>query len=398
MKYSSIRYNFDEIIDRKNTNSLKYDFADRRGKPVDILPLWVADMDFRTPEPVIEALVSSSSHGIFGYSESRQDYFLTLKKWFSERFEFDIQRSWLVKTPGIVFAIAMAIRALTEKGDGVIIQRPVYYPFSETILVNERKLVNNPLVYENGEYHIDFEDFEEKIESNKVKLFILCNPHNPVGRVWTREELTRLGHICLKHGVLVVSDEIHADFIFKGHQHLIFASLKPEFADMTITGTAPSKTFNLAGLQISNIFIKNQEIRRKFKKEIEKSGYSQLNTMGLVACQAAYEYGQDWLEQLREYLSGNLAYIRSYLEQRIPKIKLIEPEGTYLAWLDCSGLKLSDAELEDMVVNRAKLWLDGGLMFGEEGSGFQRMNIACPRKILERAMKQLEEAVNSLND
>jgi len=392
---ANMKYNFDEIIDRKNTNYLKYDFAKKRGKPEDVIPLWVADMDFRTPPEVTEALVKASQHGIFGYSDTNHDYFSTLQKWYAERFKWDIQPSWLVKTPGIVFAIAMAIRAFTNKGDGVIIQTPVYYPFSETVLANERLLVNNSLVYENHAYHIDFDDFEAKVIANNVKLFVLCNPHNPVGRVWTREELVILGDICVKHGVIVVSDEIHADFIYEGYKHTIFANLKPEYLDITITCTAPSKTFNLAGLQVSNIFVANRDMRKKIEVEIEKSGYSQLNTMGLVACKAAYDHGKEWLEQLKRYLAGNLMVVRNFLLERMPQIKMVEPEGTYLVWLDFKSLKLSEEELDSLIVNEAKLWLDRGVMFGDVGNGFQRINIACPRIILEKALLQLEKAVNS---
>lgn len=389
-----MNYNFDEVIDRKNTNSVKHDFHGRNGMPDDAIPLWVADMDFKTPDPVIEALVKASEHGIFGYSETREDYFLILQKWFSDNYDWEIHPSWLVKTPGVVFAIAMAVRALTHKGDAVMIQRPVYYPFSNLICDNERTLVNNPLIYNDRTYSIDFEDFEAKILDNRVKLFILCNPHNPVGRVWTREELIRLGDICVKHGVTVVSDEIHADFIYNGYRHQVFANIKPEFADITITCTAPSKTFNLAGLQVSNIIISNRELKNAIKNEINKTGHGQLNTMGIVACKAAYEHGHEWLQQLKVYLMENLSFVRSFLAERLPQVKLVEPQGTYLGWLDFNELGLSEAELEKLIVSDAKLWLDGGTMFGEEGKGFQRINIACPREVLEKAFLQLEAAVN----
>lgn len=387
---------FDELIDRKNTNSLKYDFAVERGKPVDILPLWVADMDFKTPSSVRAALATCSDHGIFGYSETKEDYFNTLYHWFNTYFDWPIQSSWLVKTPGIVYAICTAIRALTEKEDAIMIQQPVYYPFSESITSNERLLVNNTLVYEDGKYSMDFEDFEAKIIKHKVKLFILCSPHNPVGRVWTREELIRLGDICLKHAVIVVSDEIHADFVYNGHKHLVFASLKPEFLDISITCTAPSKTFNLAGLQISNIFIPNECIRHEFELEIIRTGYSQLNTMGLVACKAAYDHGREWLEDLKDYLAQNLNFVRSFLSEKLPQIKLVEPQGTYLIWLDCRSLNLSDQALEDLIIHKARLWLDSGSMFGSDGEGFQRINIACPKAVLEKALIQLECAINDL--
>jgi len=385
--------NFDEIIERRNTDSLKYDFAARRGLPEDVLPLWVADMDFRTPPCVIEALVEKSRHGIFGYSESREDYFAVLKSWFSRRFGWEVQPEWLIKTPGVVYAICMAIRALTSEGDAVLIQQPVYYPFESSVINNDRELVVNELAYENGRYHIDFEDFERKITQHRVKMFILCSPHNPVGRVWTKEELTRMGDICVKHGVIVVADEIHADFVYPGYSHTVFANIKPEFADITVTCTAPTKTFNLAGLQISNIFVSNQRMRKRIKQEISRTGYSQLNVMGMVACKAAYAQGEEWLEELKAYLTGNLDFVRRFIDAHMPDIRLVEPEGTYLIWLDCRALGLNDKALDELVIQRAKLWLDGGHMFGQGGSGFQRINIACPRSLLEQAMERLAAAV-----
>jgi cystathionine beta-lyase len=385
--------NFDEIIKRTDTDSLKYDFAARRGMPEGLLPLWVADMDFRTPPCIVEALVDKSRHGIFGYSESRGDYFEILRSWYERRFGWEIEPGWLVKTPGVVFAICAAIRVLTQKGEAVLIQQPVYYPFSESITANDRELVVNELVYSDGRYHIDFEDFEQKIVSHGVKLFILCSPHNPVGRVWTRDELIRIGDICVKHGVLMVADEIHADFVYPGYEHTVFASLKPEFADISIICTAPTKTFNLAGLQISNIFIPNGKVRLRIRQEITRFGYSQVNVMGIVACKAAYAQGEEWLEDLKSYLTENLAFLREFIRTRIPAIRLVEPEGTYLIWLDCRELGKSDRALDELIVSRARLWLDGGTMFGQGGSGFQRINIACPKALLKQALEQLEAAV-----
>jgi len=353
-------------------------------------------MDFRTPPCVIEALVGKSRHGIFGYSDTREDYFEALRGWFSKQHNWDIKPEWIVKTPGVVNAICIAIRSLTEEGDAVIVQQPVYHPFSSSVRSNNRKLVVNQLIYSDGRYSIDFDDFEEKIVRNNVKLFILCSPHNPVGRVWTREELVRLGNICLKHGVIVVSDEIHEDFTYPGHRHLVFADLRPEFGDITVTCTAPTKTFNLASLQISNIFIPNQKLRRKFREELSRSGYSQPNIMGIVACRAAYTGGAEWLGELKKYLYGNLNFLREFLKQRLPEIKLVEPEGTYLVWLDCSGLGFDDKRLEDFIIQRAGLWLDSGYIFGKGGEGFQRVNIACPRAILEKALTRLENAVKKM--
>lgn len=393
----TMHYNFDEIIDRRGTNSIKYDFAVERGKSKDIVPLWVADMDFKAPPAVTEALTKSVQHGIFGYSEHKADYFDAIYHWYQTRFDWEIQPDWLVKTPGVVYAIATAIRALTNEEDAIIIQQPVYYPFSQSILANNRKLINNSLVYKDGAYHIDFDDFEEKIIKNKVKLFILCSPHNPVGRVWTKEELTFLGDICIKHGVIVVSDEIHADFVYPGNQHFVFANLKAEYLNNSIICSAPSKTFNIAGLQVSNIFIANQEIREKFQREIARTGYSQLNTMGLIACQAAYENGAEWLEQLKEYLAENLDFVRKFLADHLPQIKLVEHQGTYLVWLDFQALNLEEEQLEDLIINKANLWLDSGTMFGREGKGFQRINIACPRATLKKALLQLEQAISMLS-
>ena len=282
---------FNSIINRKNTSSIKYDFAAERGMPEGVLPLWVADMDFQAPPEVIEELMKTARHGIFGYSESKRDYFEALQHWYRSRFQWDIQYEWLVKTPGVVFALAAAIRAFTEKGDAVMIQKPVYYPFFQTIEANRRLVVNSPLVYENGTYHIDFDDFESKIKKHKVKMFILCSPHNPVGRVWSREELIRVGDICLENGVLVVSDEIHADFVYKGYKHAIFSSVRPEYSDNTVLLTAPSKSFNLAGLQVSNVFIANRDLRKSFREEISQTHRLQpVNIMGLVACRAAYQH------------------------------------------------------------------------------------------------------------
>lgn len=389
-------YDFDKVIDRRNTNSLKYDFAVERGRPADVLPLWVADMDFRGPEPVLDALQKSVNHGIFGYSDVKGAYYEAVSGWFGTRFGWETKPEWLVKTPGVVYALAMAVRALTKPGDSVLIQSPVYYPFFSVIRDNDREIVENPLVYENGKYTIDFSDFEHKITEQDVRLFILCSPHNPVGRVWTLEELRRMGDICRRHNVYVVSDEIHCDFAFPEHPHHIFLKAVLEMAEHAIVCTAPSKTFNLAGLQASNIFIPGEDIRARFQKEINRTGYSQLNMMGLIACQAAYESGGSWLEECRTYLRGNLDFLRAFLRERIPQIRLVEPEGTYFAWLDCSGLDLCRRDLNDLIVKRAKLWLDAGHIFGQSSGQFQRIVLACPRAVLVQALDQLERAVNGL--
>ena len=391
-----MQYDFDEIIDRRNTDCLKFDFAVERGMPEDILPLWVADMDFRTAPGIIERVVADAKLGIYGYTDSKDDYFQAAAAWYRDYFDWKVEKKWLVKTPGIVFAISIAIQALTKEGDAVMIQQPVYYPFCAVIKDNNRILVNNELVLKDGHYEIDFEDFEQKIIQNKVKLFILCSPHNPVGRVWTYDELHKLGEICIRHDVKVICDEIHSDFVYEGRKHHVFTTVDSAFEEISIICTAPSKTFNLAGLQISNVFIPNPQIRKAFERQMSAVGYSQVNMIGLHACQAAYETGREWLEELKVYLKGNLDYVRTYLEENLPQIKLIEPEGTYLIWLDCRALGLTEECLEHLIVHEAKLWLDAGAIFGEAGRGFERINIACPRAVLAEAMSRLNRAVKGI--
>ena len=389
-------YDFDKVIDRHGTNCLKFDFAKERGKNGDELSLWVADMDFQVAKPITDALQAQVNHGIYGYTEVKSDYFDIVKNWFRDNFDWEIKKGSLVKTPGVVYAIAMAVKAFTKEGEAVIIQQPVYYPFSEMIIANNRKLVNSPLVLKDGRYEIDFEDFEKKIVENNVKLFILCSPHNPVGRVWSVEELKRIGDICIKHDVVIFSDEIHADFVYEPNKHHVFASLGESYAANSVIATAPSKSFNIAGLQVSNIFIENKKLRDAFRNEIVKSGYSQLNTMGLAAARAAYESGKEWLDEVRAYIKDNLIFFRDYLKENIGELSLIEPEGTYLVWVDFRKLGLSEKQREDLIVNKAKLWIDSGAMFGVDGEGFERFNIACPREYLKMALDSLAKAIKGL--
>lgn len=388
-------YDFDREVDRRNTNSLKYDFSAEHGLPEDVLPLWVADMDFQTAEPILDALHRAVDHGIFGYSDVKDDYYKAVSGWFKKHFDFETKPEWLVKTPGVVFALAMAVRALTEPGDSVIIQPPVYYPFYSVIRDNDRRIVESELVYTDGRYEIDFEDFEAKVKENGVKLFILCSPHNPVGRVWTADELKKLGDICEKYGVYVVSDEIHCDFSYPERPHTVFSAACPSLSERSVVCTAPSKTFNLAGLQVSNIWIQSADIRKKFKKEMDKGGYSLLNTLGLAAAKAAYESGEEWLTQCKSYLRGNLDFLRKFLKEKLPEIKLVEPDGTYFAWLDFSDLGLDRNEINDLVINKAKLWLDEGCIFGKNSANFQRVVLACTRKTLTQALTQLEGAIHN---
>jgi hypothetical protein len=389
-------YDFDKIIDRHGTNCLKFDFAKERGKNGDELSLWVADMDFQVAKPITDALQVQVNHRIYGYTEVKSDYFDIVKNWFKDNFDWEIKKGSLVKTPGVVYAIAMAVKAFTKEGEAVIIQQPVYYPFSEMIIANNRKLVNSPLVLKDGRYEIDFEDFEKKIVENNVKLFILCSPHNPVGRVWSVEELKRIGDICIKHDVVIFSDEIHADFVYEPNKHHVFASLGESYAANSVIATAPSKSFNIAGLQVSNIFIENKKLRDAFRNEIVKTGYSQLNTMGLAAARAAYESGKEWLDEVRAYIKDNLIFFRDYLKENIGELSLIEPEGTYLVWVDFRKLGLSEKQREDLIVNKAKLWIDSGAMFGVDGEGFERFNIACTREYLKMALDSLAKAIKGL--
>lgn len=387
---------FDKVIDRRNTRCLKYDFAKRRGMPEDVLPLWVADMDFVTSSYIEDALIERAKHGIFGYSEVQTPYFEILENWLKKHHNWDVQEKWLIKTPGVVFALAMAVKAYTEIGEGILIQAPVYYPFYEVIRDNDRKIVENELYLgDDNRYHIDFEDFEDKIISEKVRLFILCSPHNPVGRVWTAEELVKLGDICVKHGVIVVSDEIHADFVFKGRHH-VFASLKKEFENISITCTSPSKTFNLASMMMSNIFIPNHELKRKFRKELDAAGTSQLGIMGLVACEAAYSKGEEWYRSMIEYVRKNIEFTKEYIAENIPDVSMIDIEGTYLVWLDFHKTGLSAEELDRRIILNAKLWLDSGKIFGKCGEGFQRINVACPRSILKEALDRIKNILKGL--
>lgn len=389
----SLPYDFDEVVDRRGTGSLKFDHAVARGKSPDLLSLWVADMDFRVPCEVSAALAQRAEHGIFGYTDPDDAYFAAVQGWLLDCHGWQTCRDWFVVTPGVVFALAMAVKAYTKPGDGVLIQQPVYYPFTSVVEDNGRKVVNAPLTYANGCYEIDFAAFERAITAHDVKLFLLCNPHNPGGRVWTAHELSRLGEICVAHGVVVVSDEIHQDFARPGHRHAVFAGLDERFARQSVTCTSAGKTFNLAGLQVSNIVIPNEGLRAQFKAAVDAAGYSQPNAMGLVATQAAYVHGKPWLAALKEYLEGNWRALGMWLEAEAPELRLVESGSTYLAWIDCRALGLDDKELQRLVENEAGLWLDMGAIFGPEGSGFIRINIATQRAYLMEAVARLTAAV-----
>lgn len=394
---------FDTVIDRRHTKSIKYDFFVECGlvKPGEdssgILPLWIADMDFRTSSFIQDALVRSAEHGIFGYSDTQEDYFIILRDFYRRRHNYEIESPrWVLKTPGVMFAIGMAVKAFTNVDDAVLIQQPVYMHFVDVIESNNRKVVSNDLVYgEDNRYHIDFEDFEKKIVENNIKLFLLCSPHNPVCRVWTREELLRIGEICLKHNVIVVSDEIHNDFVFEG-THTMFGSLSEELADISIIVTAPTKTFNLAGIQISHTFVKNPKLRRALRNQINATGYGQVSIQGIVSAEAAYSKGDIWLDALLKYIKGNIDYTEKFVRENLKNVKLVPMEATYLAWLDFNGLRLTTAQIDDLVLHKAHLWLNSGKKFGKPGAGFQRLNLACPRSTLAEALSRLKSALDSV--
>lgn len=381
--------NFDEEINRYKTNSLKYDFKSDKNKPDDVFPMWVADMDFKCCEEILNDMHKKINHGVFGYSKNDETYFNAIKNWYKQNHNVELKQEWLITTPGIVFALATAVKTLTEENDYLLINNPVYYPFAEVVEDNKRKIVSSDLVLTNGHYEIDFEDLENKIKQYNVKAYLLCSPHNPVGRVWTKDELDKIIEICKRNNVFIVCDEIHSDFIWKGNHACILNY--PDIQKQVILCTAPTKTFNLAGLQVSNIFIPNEKVREKFQLELWNTGYSLINIMGLVACQSAYEKGQNWLNGLKKYLLDNINYVDAFLKEKLPKIKLIYPEGTYLLWLDFNELNLSDDKIEELMIKEAKLWLDNGKIFGSSGKGFQRINIALPREKLKTALENLEK-------
>ena len=384
-----MKFDFDTVVNRKNTNAIKYDLAKKRGKPEDAVSLWVADMDFPTAPCIQKAVAEKAAHGIWGYSRPDNRYYDALKKWYKERHNFEVQNEWVVNTPGVCFALSTAVKAFTNEGESVLIQKPVYYPFFNIINSLQRKVVNSSLILKNNHYEIDFDDFERKIVQENVKMFILCSPHNPGGRVWTKQELQKISEICLAHNVLVVSDEIHSDITFGSNVHTVYGSLSEQALKNSIICTAPSKSFNLAGLQFSNIFIADEKLRKAFSKELDKTGYDEPSVFGIVAATAAYSKGADWFDSVKSYIWENILFAKNYIEENASKIKVLVPEGTYLLWLDFSKTGLSDSEINDRVLNKAKVWLDRGSMFGKEGEKFQRINCATPRIILEDALKRI---------
>ena len=363
-----------------------------------VLAMWVADMDFRCPEPVIKALVERAQHGIFGYTAPGAAIYESVIDWMERRQGWRIKPEWICVTPGVVPALNMLVRTFASSGDKVLIQPPVYYPFSMAIENNGAELVTNPLNYRNQRYYMDFEDLEKKVSDPSVKMAILCSPHNPVGRVWTRDELMRFGQICAEKDVLVVSDEIHSDLIYSGYSFTPFADLSPAFTERSVICTSPSKTFNMAGLQTSCIIIPNETVRSEFKKTLLSNGVFGINSFGSVALQAAYKEGEEWLERVLDYVKDNYEYLESYITNHIPQIRVVKPEGTYLVWLDCRGLNLSSTVLSKLFMEKARVYLEDGFIFGKQGEGFERINIACPRSVLIDALDRINNAVADIQN
>ena len=383
-------YDFDELINRRGTNSLKWDSA----ADPDVLPLWVADMDFRTAQPVIDALKRRVEHGIFGYTHVPDAFYESIIRWFARRHGWTMRREWMLYTSGVVPALSAVIKALTAPGDKVLVQTPVYNCFFSSIRNNGCTVEESPLIYENQTYRMDFDDLERRAADPRVKVMLLCNPHNPAGRVWTRDELARLGDICLRHGVTVVADEIHCELVMPGHAYTPYASVSEAMRHGSVTCLSPTKSFNMAGLQIAAIVSDDADVRRRIDRAININEVCDVNPFGIEATIAAYDEGEPWLLQLLDYLKGNYDFMCDYCREHLPEFPLTELEGTYLVWMDCHVLGLPSEELEERLVDESRLWLNAGTMYGAVGEGFMRWNIACPRARLAEALKRFTEFRN----
>ncbi|HVJ48456.1 MalY/PatB family protein [Desulfitobacterium sp.] len=393
-----MKYDFETLINRANTGSSKWEQMKKWNPKVseNVIPFSVADMELKNPPQIIEGLKSYLDTTILGYTCLTNSYLEAVCGWMKRRHDWEIQTDWILTSPGVVYAFFAAIRALTQPGDGVILMTPVYYPFYAAIERNDRTLVKNPLINTGSTYLIDFEDLEKKAQDPQNKMLLFCSPHNPVGRVWTQEELAKVGEICLRNNVLIISDEIHFDLIMPGHQHTVFASLSEQLANIMITCTAPSKTFNLAGMQASNIIIPNKELRKTYVKEVEAEGSSSLNILGYKACEIAYTECDEWLDELIQLVYHNHLKLKTYIETNIPQIKVYDLEGTYLQWMDFRELGLDKDALEELMHQKAELFFDEGYVFGDEGKGFERMNLACPTYLLMQALERLKAAIDNL--
>ncbi len=392
---SEKKYDFDHLLDRRNTCSLKWDFCQQILGVPGVIPMWVADMDFPAPPEVVEAVKKRAEHGAYGYPLVPDSFWTSIINWMKSRHRWEIKRDWLTRAPGVVPSLNICVQSYTAPGDKIIVQSPVYYPFFSAVENNGRRIVKNPLIYRDNRWQMDLTDLKNKIDE-RTKLLILCSPHNPVGRVWERGELKALAEIILENDLVLISDEIHEEQVYRGHHHLPVASLSPEIADRTVTLTAASKAFNVAGLTTSIAIIPNRKLLNLFNIQLENLGLTTGNIFGLTALEAAYTQGGAWLDQLVEYLEGNLNFASDFFAGRLPLIKFLKPEGTYLALLDCRSLGLSQPELNDFFLKKARVYFDEGPIFGEELVGFERMNLACPRQLLSEALQRIEKAVAEL--
>lgn len=390
-----MKYDFDKKVDRSRNHSAKWDEIEKNFGVSELLPMWVADMDFETAPEIVEAMKEKVDQRIFGYVSRHKSYYESASSWTSRRYGYDMDPDTLLHSPGVIPSISIVTRIFAGESDKIMIQPPVYSPFAATVKGNCRTLVTNPLVEKDGRYEIDFEDFEAKAKDPDLKWFILCNPHNPVGRVWTRQELERMARICLDNGVRVIADEIWRDLVYKNHMYTPFASLSKEVEDITISCFSATKTFNIAGLQASFISLPRREEFERFDRELGVLDIRRNNPFSLVGIEAAFSRGEAWLEQLLVYLQGNAEYVDEYLRTNIPSVKLVKPEGTYVTWLDFRELGLGSGELSELLKRDGKVALSGGAGFGQEGTGFARMNIACPRYMLEDGMERIKRAVEA---
>ena len=386
-----MKFDFDKITPRRGTNSYKWDSAEDK----DVLPMWVADMDFQTAPCIIEALKKRVEHGIFGYTRVPEEYYEAVISWFHRRHQWQIERNWFIYTSGVVPALSAVIKALANEGDNILTLTPVYNCFFSSIRNNGCKLSSCALKYENNTFSIDYEDLEKRAADPKTPLLLLCNPHNPSGRVWTREELQRIGDICIKHNVIVVSDEIHCEIVHPGYKYIPFASISEEFQKHSVTCISPSKAFNIAGLQIANIIVENSEWRQRIDKAININEVCDVNPFGVIATIAAYNEGGEWLDELLEYIHANYLFFRDYCEKHFPQFPVAPLEGTYLVWMDCRSFHIPSEQLEEDLMKKSKLWLNAGSMYGKEGEGFMRWNLACPRQFVEDGLKRFAEYVDN---
>ncbi len=390
-----MKYDFDTPIERYGTNSAKWDGADRALGGEGLLPMWVADMDFRAPEPILAAARRVVDLGVFGYGYTPPSYNEAVSAWMRRRHGWEVWPEWIVFTPGVVPALNFAVQAFTAPGEGVLVQTPVYYPFFQAITNNQRRIVDSPMVLRGGRFTLDPDGLEKKI-TPQTRLLLLCSPQNPTGRVWSPEELAEVGEVCLRHNVIIFSDEVHQDIVFPGRRHLPFPMLGERFARSCLVGTGASKTFNLAGLQMSSIIIPDEALRKQFKEAVTRSAQTFPNIFAISVCETAYRQGEEWLEELLVYLAGNLAFLREYLRLSLPAIRLLEPEATYLVLLDCRGLGLPPERLKTFMRREARVGTEDCTIFGMQEVGFERMNIACPRSQLKAALDRITAALNRL--